>query len=224
MSDEATTNTTTNEMWRLTGPSISKVIDADAARHPDGPPDFDAVYVDVGDHTAGGTFYGDPGTTQAKSRADRAVACVNACKGINPDAVPELLAACKGLVDDVEGCELDSSMVDARNRAAAAIAKATGGAAERATDNDEPEIIGCIDDPEIPYEATRIETTGNVIYRAGDLIRPGSSHEIMRVIDMDGDAIRVQRGYGASKQAKLIDGMPLHVLGHVSHPTTGGAA
>jgi hypothetical protein len=29
----------------------------------------------------------------------RAVACVNACKGINPEAVPKLLAALKGLRD-----------------------------------------------------------------------------------------------------------------------------
>jgi hypothetical protein len=28
----------------------------------------------------------------------RAVACVNACKGINPEAVPELLAACEAML------------------------------------------------------------------------------------------------------------------------------
>lgn len=44
-------------------------------------------------------------------------------------AAPDLLAACKLLADDVEGCELDASMVAARNAAVAAIAKAEGGAA-----------------------------------------------------------------------------------------------
>lgn len=31
----------------------------------------------------------------AVSSAHRAVACVNACRGINPEAVPALLQACK---------------------------------------------------------------------------------------------------------------------------------
>lgn len=33
--------------------------------------------------------------TPATANADRIVSCVNACEGINPEAVPELLAACK---------------------------------------------------------------------------------------------------------------------------------
>lgn len=35
---------------------------------------------------------------EAEANAARATACVNACAGINPDAVPGLLAACKALI------------------------------------------------------------------------------------------------------------------------------
>ena len=37
------------------------------------------------------------GEFDTKADADHAVACWNACEGINPRAVPELLAACKAL-------------------------------------------------------------------------------------------------------------------------------
>jgi len=58
-----------------------------------------------------------PGETEAN--ASRIVACVNGCQGINPDAVPDLLAALKNVISRVylpEGWEQD--VVDA-------IAKAT---------------------------------------------------------------------------------------------------
>ena len=61
--------------------------------------------------------------------ARRIVACVNACEGINPDAVPDLLAAARELVKDVHGCGLDESMIAAVSACAAAIARAEGGAA-----------------------------------------------------------------------------------------------
>lgn len=41
------------------------------------------------------------GYTIAKQRAERAAACWNACEGINPDAVPDLLAACKAILADL---------------------------------------------------------------------------------------------------------------------------
>jgi hypothetical protein len=46
----------------------------------------------------------DPRMRRVKAEADglRIVACVNACKGINPEAVPDLLAACKAAMPLVE--------------------------------------------------------------------------------------------------------------------------
>ncbi len=61
--------------------------------------------------------------------AARITACVNACKGINPDAVPELLQT----LDRIASGEFAANVTPAeqvsamRNIARAAIAKATGG-------------------------------------------------------------------------------------------------
>ena len=60
---------------------------------------------------------------------DHIVACVNACEGISPEVVPDLLATARELVRDVHGCELDASMSAAVSACAAAIARAEGGAA-----------------------------------------------------------------------------------------------
>jgi hypothetical protein len=59
----------------------------------------------------------------------RAVACVNGCKGIDPAAVPDLLAACKAALADRFGS--DDPCVDLdpiTNQLRDAIAKAEGGA------------------------------------------------------------------------------------------------
>lgn len=48
------------------------------------------------------TFYhpmGGLGIEEAKANAQRTIDCVNACKGINPEAVPQLYDACKTLRD-----------------------------------------------------------------------------------------------------------------------------
>ena len=37
------------------------------------------------------------GTSRGEANAAHIVACVNACEGINPEAVPELLEAAKGI-------------------------------------------------------------------------------------------------------------------------------
>ena len=42
------------------------------------------------------------GSVTAKADADHILACVNACEGINPKAVPDLLNACKILLEDCE--------------------------------------------------------------------------------------------------------------------------
>lgn len=40
-------------------------------------------------------FHGGSEDPEVQANARRIVACVNACEGINPKAVPDLLAACK---------------------------------------------------------------------------------------------------------------------------------
>jgi hypothetical protein len=69
-----------------------------------------------------------------EANARRIVACVNACEGINPEAVPDLLAACeyvKYAAPETEGLEpgniLSVSLTVAGVRQLrAAISKATG--------------------------------------------------------------------------------------------------
>ena len=69
---------------------------------------------------------------EADANARRIVACVNACEGINPEAVPELLAVCKLLVAARAASEgyLDEralvNLNQATEMAEAAIAKAKG--------------------------------------------------------------------------------------------------
>ena len=68
---------------------------------------------------------------RAEADASRIVSCVNACDGINPEAVPDLLAACKA-VDDAwtggENGDWRGALDRALGMARAAIAKAEGGA------------------------------------------------------------------------------------------------
>ena len=74
------------------------------------------------------------GIIKDDSDRSRAVACVNACAGINPEAVPDLLAA---LRDCIEALSItpngagfskpqEEARNDARRKARAAIAKAEG--------------------------------------------------------------------------------------------------
>lgn len=67
------------------------------------------------------------GAKRAIANRDRAMACVNACKGIDPEAVPYLLAACKAALADRFGS--DDPCVDLdpiTNQLRDAIAKAEG--------------------------------------------------------------------------------------------------
>lgn len=89
------------------------------------------------------TVYGRADLSSGKIESDsaRIVACVNACAGINPDAVPGLLAACKALIGFVGSvrpggpvlageAEMVSDALIAIARAALiAIARAEGGRA-----------------------------------------------------------------------------------------------
>ena len=60
------------------------------------------------------------GENEAEANAHRIVACVNACKGINPEAIPELLEALQLMVVCTYG-KKSTSVV----KAEVAIAKAT---------------------------------------------------------------------------------------------------
>ncbi len=78
---------------------------------------------------------GERGWETAIANAHRAWACVNACKGIDPAAVPDLLAALKAAVAAGMVPQLDSlptntktAVGDAAKMIYAAIAKAEGGA------------------------------------------------------------------------------------------------
>lgn len=79
------------------------------------------------------TVYGRADLSSGKIGSDsaRIVACVNACKGINPEAVPELLAACKGAMLGIT--ELDGGLHTIGKNAVdilrAAVARAEGGQA-----------------------------------------------------------------------------------------------
>lgn len=42
---------------------------------------------------------------------ERIVACVNACKGINPEAIPDLLLACKMIVVNIEAAVSSGRLV-----------------------------------------------------------------------------------------------------------------
>jgi len=68
-----------------------------------------------------------PGYVEHGANATRIVACINACAGINPEALPDLLAACELLVYRVE-CQADGDQIGPEDiaEARAAIAKATG--------------------------------------------------------------------------------------------------
>ena len=62
-----------------------------------------------------------------EANARRIVACVNACEGINPEAVPDLLAACElclEWMDDV--CGIQSPYEEVTIKIKDAIAKARG--------------------------------------------------------------------------------------------------
>ena len=60
------------------------------------------------------------------ANANRIVACVNGCEGINPEAVKDLLAACEAMLA-TWGSDDEDSIIAARDMARAAAAKAKGG-------------------------------------------------------------------------------------------------
>lgn len=61
------------------------------------------------------------------ANAARIVTCVNACEGINPEAVPELLALAERTLAFLRKWHGDAEGLEIGDMARAAIAKATGG-------------------------------------------------------------------------------------------------
>lgn len=68
------------------------------------------------------TFHDGPGGGNDHANAARIVACVNACEGINPEAVREMLEALKEIKHGLVGTK-------ARELAARVLARAEGGGA-----------------------------------------------------------------------------------------------
>ncbi len=67
------------------------------------------------------TESGDIAIAEQAANRDRIVACVNACAGINPEAVPDLIEAAIDLVSD---CQNQGYGPPSRARLSAAVAKA----------------------------------------------------------------------------------------------------
>ena len=65
---------------------------------------------------------GHPDHATAAANATHIVACVNACKGVNPEAVPDLLAALEACLPVLDNPAMHWELKTAR----AAIAKAKG--------------------------------------------------------------------------------------------------
>lgn len=80
---------------------------------------FSDIWSDATGHKTAGYIYND-------ADGERIVACVNACAGINPEAVPLLLGSLKGLIWRWESCHGEEVPPDV-SLARTAITKATGG-------------------------------------------------------------------------------------------------
>lgn len=64
-------------------------------------------------HSGRGNYEGQLGDPLAD--AHRIVECVNACEGINPETVPDLLEYCKGFLEDVREMELNPDVAGYRD-------------------------------------------------------------------------------------------------------------
>lgn len=69
------------------------------------------------------------GCANSEANAVRIVACVNACAGLNPDAVPGLVSALRAALNHIEHGWTDPALcIAVADIARAALAKAEGGA------------------------------------------------------------------------------------------------
>ena len=69
-----------------------------------------------------------------------------------------------------------------------------------------------------PTTASTLTVDDASVFRVGDLVRPGTTGEVMMVVAVVGgsDQIAVVRGYGATTAATLVDDMVLTILGNAA--------
>jgi len=92
--------------------------------------DSEGVHIKIAGPITGRWWYGQADkdrTAESIANAERIVACVNGCAGLNPEAVPELLAACRMVVMAQQRRTRTAEEQEIMDAARAAIAKATGG-------------------------------------------------------------------------------------------------
>ena len=75
---------------------------------------------------------------------------------------------------------------------------------------------GAIDDATVTGGDTAFDLADVRPFQVGDLVRPGTSTEVMLVTGISGDTLTVSRGYGSTAQATLADGMSLTILGNAA--------
>jgi len=75
---------------------------------------------------------------------------------------------------------------------------------------------GAIDDATVTGGDTTFDVADVTPFQIGDLIRPGSSTEVMIVTGISVDELTVSRGYGSTAQATLADAMGLTILGNAA--------
>jgi len=75
-----------------------------------------------------------------------------------------------------------------------------------------------IDDASIasPTTEATVEVANASRFRAGDLVRPGDSAEVMLVVGTTSSSLLLTRGYGGTTAAGLADGMELTTLGNAA--------
>ncbi|USN99751.1 MAG: DUF5309 family protein [Phycisphaeraceae bacterium] len=73
-----------------------------------------------------------------------------------------------------------------------------------------------IDDATVTGGDTTFDVADVTPFQVGDLIRPGTSGEVMLVTSISTSTLTVTRGYGGTTQATLADGMTLTILGNAA--------
>lgn len=76
--------------------------------------------------------------------------------------------------------------------------------------------VGSIDDAGISGSDTAFDVADASPFQIGDLVRPGTSTEVMLVTGISSSELTVSRGYGSTSQATLADGMALTILGNAA--------
>lgn len=63
---------------------------------------------------------------------------------------------------------------------------------------------------------TSIDVDDGSVFRAGDLVKPDATEEIMQVLSASGSTITVTRGYGGTTRSSLSNNQQLTVIGHAA--------